>query len=82
MALSDSLPQINLDVQGGTQGGSNKSFTGTVLPNWYVCYLYKLIPTSREDDRFGVIGKVLAFVRNGRYPERTFLPSLETLAVL
>ncbi|GFX46588.1 hypothetical protein TNCV_4550271 [Trichonephila clavipes] len=28
---------------------------------------------SRQDDRLGVIGKVLAFVRNGRYPERTFL---------
>ncbi|GFY28790.1 hypothetical protein TNCV_3441571 [Trichonephila clavipes] len=24
MALSDSLPQINLGVQGGTQGGSHK----------------------------------------------------------
>ncbi|GFT23438.1 hypothetical protein TNCV_2016951 [Trichonephila clavipes] len=31
-----------------------------------VGYLYELVPTSREDDRFGVIGKVLAFVRNGR----------------
>ncbi|GFX03203.1 hypothetical protein TNCV_1700871 [Trichonephila clavipes] len=37
-----------------------------------------VIPTSREDDRFGMIGKVLAFVRNGRYPERTFLPSHAT----
>ncbi|GFW97699.1 hypothetical protein TNCV_1424631 [Trichonephila clavipes] len=40
-----------------------------------VRYLYELVPTSREDDRLGVIGSVLAFVRNGRYPERTFLPS-------
>ncbi|GFU40841.1 hypothetical protein TNCV_2466501 [Trichonephila clavipes] len=31
------------------------------------------------NDRFGVIGKVLAFVRNGRYPERTFLPSLDVI---
>ncbi|GFW61426.1 hypothetical protein TNCV_346741 [Trichonephila clavipes] len=38
-----------------------------------VGYLFELVPTSREDDRFGVISKVLAFVRNGRYPERTFL---------
>ncbi|GFW19997.1 polypeptide N-acetylgalactosaminyltransferase 13 [Trichonephila clavipes] len=37
------------------------------------------LPTSREDGRLGVIGKVLAFVRNGRYPERTFPPSLVTL---
>ncbi|GFV51723.1 transposable element Tcb2 transposase [Trichonephila clavipes] len=36
----------------------------------------------REDDRLGVIGKVLAFVRNGRYPERTIPPSLVTLAVV
>ncbi|GFU92861.1 hypothetical protein TNCV_2080071 [Trichonephila clavipes] len=36
----------------------------------------RLVPTSREEDRFGMIGKVLAFVRNGRYPERTFLPSI------
>ncbi|GFV99611.1 integrase catalytic domain-containing protein [Trichonephila clavipes] len=36
------------------------------------------VPTSREDGRLGVIGNVLAFVRNGRYPERTFLPSLVT----
>ncbi|GFV68982.1 hypothetical protein TNCV_3247561 [Trichonephila clavipes] len=47
-----------------------------------VGYLYELVPTSREDDRFGVICKVLAFVRNGRYPERTFLPSLVTLTVI
>ncbi|GFU98759.1 hypothetical protein TNCV_1214751 [Trichonephila clavipes] len=40
-----------------------------------VGYLYELVPTSREDDCFGVIGKVPAFVRNGGYPERTFLPS-------
>ncbi|GFW69941.1 hypothetical protein TNCV_1403941 [Trichonephila clavipes] len=40
------------------------------------CYLLiTKVPTSREDARFGVIGKVLPFVRNGRYPERTFLPS-------
>ncbi|GFV80421.1 hypothetical protein TNCV_2149551 [Trichonephila clavipes] len=34
-----------------------------------VCYLYELVPTSREDDRFGVMVSVLAFrsyVRSGR----------------
>ncbi|GFV11767.1 hypothetical protein TNCV_977561 [Trichonephila clavipes] len=34
-----------------------------------------ILPTTREDDGLGVIGKVLAFVRNGRYSERTYLPS-------
>ncbi|GFX17192.1 hypothetical protein TNCV_2857151 [Trichonephila clavipes] len=44
-----------------------------------VGFLYGLLPTSREDDRFGVISYVLAFVRNGRYPEQTFLPSKSKL---
>ncbi|GFT78631.1 probable RNA-directed DNA polymerase from transposon X-element [Trichonephila clavipes] len=38
-----------------------------------------VLPTSREDDRLGVIDNVLAFVRNGRYSERTFLPSKGTV---
>ncbi|GFX15321.1 hypothetical protein TNCV_3302501 [Trichonephila clavipes] len=51
-------------------------FTETLAGEYVVVwYLYELIPTSREDDRFGMIGQVLAFVWNGRYPERTFLPS-------
>ncbi|GFV16216.1 hypothetical protein TNCV_3379801 [Trichonephila clavipes] len=37
------------------------------VPGEYVAawYTYELVPTSREDDRFGAIGKVLAFLWNG-----------------
>ncbi|GFX62206.1 transposable element Tc3 transposase [Trichonephila clavipes] len=38
----------------------------------FILSMPRHLPTSRENDRFGVIVKVLAFVRNGRYPERTF----------
>ncbi|GFT74358.1 uncharacterized protein TNCV_539171 [Trichonephila clavipes] len=52
-------------------------FTETLAEEYVaVGYLYELVPTSREDDRFAVIGKVLAFARKGRYTERTFLPTV------
>ncbi|PRD29572.1 UNVERIFIED_CONTAM: hypothetical protein NCL1_28978 [Trichonephila clavipes] len=43
MALSDSLPQINLDVQGRTQGGSN-SGAQRVNPEFRVGSNFRIIP--------------------------------------
>ncbi|GFX84529.1 uncharacterized protein TNCV_560441 [Trichonephila clavipes] len=38
-----------------------------------VCYLYELVPTSREDDRLGVVDKVLAFGTEGTQNEPSLL---------
>ncbi|GFV63188.1 hypothetical protein TNCV_2077201 [Trichonephila clavipes] len=53
-------------------------YTRTQHFEWHrdavVGYLYELVPTSREDGRLGVIGKVLAY-RSERKVPRTNLPS-------